>query len=818
MRLKHLLKSLMSVNSIILGASFLCILGLAAFLGYISLSKLSQITEDINLVTAQYSEKIVASEHLKDNIETRGKLLNDLLLLPVGSAAHAKEYAIYQALALKDKELLKLIRGDVSLPRAELQMIEVIDNNLTKVDVALTQTLNNLKATNFKTSGNTLSITTNQLDAFSSVVSLLAYYNEILNDQVVGVNVQFASLRTTQKPLLFLILLLGSIIATYVMVRNAQAESILTRDKDALAKRVQKRESQLNEQQEQLTVTFKYIDDGVVTTNPRGKITYMNPAAEKLTGWTTEEAVDKKFIDEILDVNDDLDLDFFSDDEVSSLDGREQERKAGKSTIKRRDGEEIYIEESIAEMTGEDDEITGYVVVVRDISKRLRMENKLSQQATQDALTKLANRLEFKRQLDDLLFGLNEKSGTHLLCFMDLDRFKLVNDTAGHTAGDEILRQVAQLMASMVRQGDLIARLGGDEFAFILRDCMPENGVRVMQNIVTKICQNRFVFGDEAFALGASVGLVELRPDTDAETALTQADSACYLAKGGSQSVQLYASDIKELSEQKGQAEWAARVDSALVANDFELFYQPIEKTSNKDGGQCLVAHYEVLVRMIDHDGGHFMPGQFIPAATRYNLMPQLDRWVVNKALEWCGENPEILDPQRLAINIDGASLCDEKFLTYVENCLYDYEVDCSKIVFELTENSVIANMNAAMTFINTLKKRGCQFSLDDFGTGMSSFEYLKSLPVDYLKIDGSFIKDVLTDEIDEAVVRSIYKIGRAMNMDTIAEYVESNEIRAKLSEIGVDFVQGFGIAKPRPLSELERLSKFEEPLSATGA
>ncbi len=818
MRLKELLKSLLSVNSFILGASFLCILGLAMLVGYLSLSKLNEITEEIEVVTAQYSEKITASEHLKDNIETRDNLLDDLLLLPVGSAAHAKEYGIYKALAQKDIHLLKMIRGTTDLPKIELEMIESIHENLTQVDAALSETLNRLKSTNSSAPADTLSIATSQLDAYSSVVELLVYYNETLYDQVLSGNTRFGSMRTTQKPLLIAILVLGSIIAGYVMVRNAQAEAILTGDRAALRRRVQEHVSEINEQKEQLIVTFQSIADGVVTTDLFGSIKHLNPAAEELTGWSIGDAVGKN-LSEIINISDDDSFDLLlEDDDVMSMANRGQKLHRQKNVMKRKDGKERYIEESIAEITDEFDELTGYVVVIRDISKRLELEMELSQQATQDELTKLTNRPEFKRQLEELLINLDEGSNSHLLCFMDLDRFKVVNDTAGHTAGDEILRQVAQLMASTVRKRDSVARLGGDEFAFILRDCEPLNGVRVMQNIVSKITQNRFVFGEQVFALGASVGLVELLPDSDAETALTQADSACYLAKdGGSQSVQVYRSDSKELSDQRGQVQWLSRVQKALDHNDFELFYQSIERT-NDDGevdDKPMIAHYEVLVRMRDHDGGYFLPGEFIPAASRYGLMPNLDRWVVNKALEWCGDNPDLLDPQRLAINIDGSSLCDEKFLSFVEDCFYDYQVDCSKIIFELTENSVIANMNAAMTFISTLKKKGCLFALDDFGTGMSSFEYLKSLPVDYLKIDGSFVKDVLNDEIDEAVVRSIHAIGRSMNKDTIAEYVESSEIRAKLSQIGVDYVQGYGIARPRPLAELEGSVGSREPIAA---
>ena len=803
MQIKHVLKSLLSANSFLLGAGFLLILALAMLAGYINLTRMTEITRDIDMVTTEYSQKAISSQALHNHTKNKIKTLRNITKV-YDQAEIEKIIAEYMSLAGDDKVLLDMLTHGELIPLYEQELIREIKQRLDQADLIDQQLLALVKSSQVS-EVQSFMLTDwmpSEISVMDSVINLSKFYNKNMSKGAADGVSSYASVLQIQKPLLFAILMLGLVIASYVLLRNAQAEAVLTSDREDLQRRVNEHVVELNEQKEQLTVTFQSIADGVVTTDIYGSIKYLNPAAEILTGWSMGDAVGKNLV-EIIKIKNEFG---HNPDElgVSSMATREERFNKRKSRMQRRDGQERFIEESIAEIHDESGQLTGYVVVVRDVSERLELEKELSRQATQDELTQLYNRPEFKYQLEDALKSIECEDQNYLLCFLDLDRFKVVNDTSGHTAGDEILRQVAQLLGSTVRQRDTVARLGGDEFAFILRNCELGNGIKVMQNLVAKIELNRFTFGEEVFALGASVGVVELSSDMDAESALTQADTACYLAKeSGGRSVRVYRSDSEEMSKQRGQVKWLSRVQAALDENDFELFYQPIERTGLIPDGQNLAAHYEVLVRMINKDGGYFMPGDFIPAATRYGLMPSLDRWVIKHSLRWCGLNLGLLRGARLAINIDGSSLCDAEFLGFVEQCFEDSEVDPGKVIFELTENSVIANMNAAMGFISTLKKKGCQFALDDFGTGMSSFDYLKSLPVDYLKIDGSFVKDMLNDSIDEEVVRSINAIGHAMKKYTIAEYVESAEIRKKLSQIGVNYVQGYAIAKPRPLSEM---------------
>lgn len=804
MHLKQVFKSLLSANSFLLGAGFLLILALAMLAGYVNLTRMTEITRDIDIVSTEYGQKIAVSDSFRSHVQEHINTLQNF--------AYMSEPFDFEELANKHNDLgaeeeamLQMLVGSGVVPEYEKDLISEIEENIKGSYQIERRLISQIKASELE-SARTIMLTEwmpAQIAVLDSIVNLNKFYSETMSDGASEGIQSYASVLRTQKPLLFAILMLGLVIASYVLLRNAQAEAVITADREDLQRRVKEHMVELNEQKEQLTVTFQSIADAVVTTDIYGSIKYLNPAAEELTGWSMGDAIGRNLA-EIIKIKSEL----ASSDEILSDEAGMATRGAKlhkrKSHMQRRDGTERFIEESIAEMHDEAGSLTGYVVVVRDVSERLEMEKELSKQATQDELTQLPNRPEFKYQLDDVLSAIERGDRHHLLCFLDLDRFKTVNDTSGHTAGDEILRQVAQLLASTVRERDTVARLGGDEFAFILRNCELKNGRKVMQSLVSKIEQNRFSFGDEVFALGASIGMVELLPGMDAETALTQADTACYLAKeSGGKSVRIYRADSEEMSLQRGQVKWLSRVQQALDENDFELFYQPIERTEVMQDVPNAAVHYEVLVRMKDQHGGYHMPGDFIPAATRYGLMPNLDRWVIDHALRWGGENSRLLDDARIAINIDGSSLYDSGFLDFVEGCFESYGFGYDKVVFELTENSVIANMNAAMTFINTLKEKGCQFALDDFGTGMSSFDYLKSLPVDYLKIDGSFVKDMLTDSIDEEVVRSINAIGHAMQKYTIAEYVESEEIRTRLSEIGVNYVQGYAIARPKPLAQM---------------
>lgn len=430
---------------------------------------------------------------------------------------------------------------------------------------------------------------------------------------------------------------------------------------------------------------------------------------------------------------------------------------------------------------------------------------RLSYQATHDALTGLVNRREFERRLEKALFSAREEGRVHALCYLDLDQFKIVNDTCGHVAGDELLRQLTVLLQSKVRDADLLARLGGDEFGVLLENCPLEQAQVVADLLRQTVKDFHFVWQGKPFVIGVSIGLVPLNQDCESlASVLSRADTACYTAKDlGRNRVHVYRAEDSELALRQGEMNWVARITHAIEENRFRLYYQAIMPLSHSDReGE----HFEILLRMLDDAGELIPPMAFIPAAERYNLMPAIDRWVVSTAfgLYWKIFPRTALNRRHTCtVNLSGPSLCDDYFLEFIKRQFSLYQVPYDHICFEITETAAITNLSSAMEFIGALRNLGCRFSLDDFGSGLSSFTYLKNMPVDYLKIDGSFVRDMVDDPMDAAMVESINQIGHVMGLKTIAEGVESDEILAKLRVIGVDFVQGYTIERPKQLEDL---------------
>jgi diguanylate cyclase (GGDEF)-like protein len=424
--------------------------------------------------------------------------------------------------------------------------------------------------------------------------------------------------------------------------------------------------------------------------------------------------------------------------------------------------------------------------------------------AYHDALTGLSNRVEFERHLrsalDTIAFG-----HSHSLLYVDLDQFKIINDTCGHSAGDELLRQVSTLLKDLIRGADTLARLGGDEFGVLLQDCSFSHAQRIGEAMLASIRDFRFTWQGNSFNIGASIGMVMLdRPGLTYADVLRQADMACYSAKDkGRNRIQVYLPDNLELRRLHSEMEWVNRINRALEENSFEMHYQRILGLNGAVPGICC----EFLVRMRAPDNGELiLPGAFIPAAERYGLMPAIDRWVVEHCFASLAlsrtANTEL--SQGIAfVNLSGATLDDENFLDFVKDLLKRHKLPTRSICFEITETAAIANLNHAIAFINGVKEMGCHVALDDFGTGLSSFSYLKALPADFLKIDGGFIRDMLTDSMDHAIVESINSIGHVAGLKTIAEFVETDAIRSRLYEIGVDYAQGYGIHRPSALPSL---------------
>lgn len=438
------------------------------------------------------------------------------------------------------------------------------------------------------------------------------------------------------------------------------------------------------------------------------------------------------------------------------------------------------------------------LIVVRKAAARNRH---ISHQASHDSLTGLINRRQFEDDLRALVARTARERSVHALFYMDLDQFKIVNDTCGHAAGDELLRQISTELRQHIRKADVLARLGGDEFGVLLCDCDAVEASRVAETLTRVVRNFRFLWGENSFVVGASIGVVSISAATpDVEELLSMADAACYAAKDqGRNRIYVYQENDAELSRRHSEMQLTGRISRALEEDRFVLFCQEIMPTS----GTCARRHHEVLVRMRDANQGLLPPGGFIPAAERYGLIVELDRWVLKNTVRWL--STQALDPATLtlAVNISGSSLSDRSFLDYVVDQLHTYSAPARSLCFEITETCAIANYTAAERFMKVLKEMGCQFALDDFGTGLSSFHYLKNLPVDYLKIDGGFIRDLTRHQVDVAMVRAINDIAHVLNTRTIAEFVESEAILSLVRELGIDYAQGFAIGRPAPLEDL---------------
>jgi diguanylate cyclase (GGDEF)-like protein/PAS domain S-box-containing protein len=556
----------------------------------------------------------------------------------------------------------------------------------------------------------------------------------------------------------------------------------------------------LREEKERAQITLESIGDGVITTDVDGAITYMNPAAEALTHWNSVQAQGLPLAALFSLLDDDAQPDGFTLIEhivKGQLRGGSEHAK----TIQRLDGSTVSVTLVGAPIRSAG-RVSGAVLVLHDMTQERQYIANLSWQATHDALTGLANRREFEYRLEQVLHPAGgQQGGRHALMFLDLDQFKLVNDTCGHAAGDELLRHICALLQSDLREGDTLARLGGDEFGILLENCPASAAEKIAESLRHTVQNLHFVWKGRPFMTTVSIGLVHLSSQTPTtlETSLRAADMACYMAKEkGRNRVQVYHADDSELSLRFGEMAWVQRLHMALEENRFCLYAQEISPLGATDAGN---GHIEILLRLHDEAGRIILPDSFIPAAERYGLMTSLDRWVVEnvfKIIARCMLERPARPMAICAINLSGITIGDDEFLGFLREKFETYRIPPEMICFEITETSAIANLGSAIRFINELKALGCHFSLDDFCAGMSSFAYLKHLPVDFLKIDGSFVKDMLDDPINRAMVEVINHIGHVMGKRTIAEFVETPQIEQALLEIGVDYAQGYLIERPQ--------------------
>jgi diguanylate cyclase (GGDEF)-like protein/PAS domain S-box-containing protein len=571
--------------------------------------------------------------------------------------------------------------------------------------------------------------------------------------------------------------------------------------RNLLAQTTRAYERQMGElyaEKELAQVTLASIGDGVLATDDEGRIKYLNAVAEKLTGWERAEALGRP-LPEVFHLTDG---DQRIDDVLRRcLEEGRSFRLAERASLERRDGRHYGIESTCAPIRASDGRILGAVLVFQDVSDKRLMALQLAHQATHDELTGLLNRQAFDGHLQRALEETRSLSTPHTLCYMDLDQFKLVNDTCGHLAGDELLCRITNLLQDSMRDTDLVARLGGDEFAVLLTGCPLERAERQVAEFHRALQQFRFNWRDKTFAVGASIGLVPIsREFRTVAHLLSAADHACYAAKEkGRNRIQVYQEDDVTFIRRHGEMSWVVRIQQTLEQDRFRLFSQQIQPLSPQAAPGL---YFEVLLRMLEDDGRIHLPSDFIRAAERYGLMRSIDRWVVRSCIETLmSQPPPFLDLLQLcSINLSAASMGDEELLAFVEEELAVSGAPAGKLCFEITETAAIESLPQAQRLMAQLATRGVRFALDDFGTGMSSYGYLKDLPVSFLKIDGKFIKDVVTDPLDRAMVESINQVGHVMGVQTIAEGVTNAAVVERLRALGVDFAQGNWISPPRPL------------------
>jgi diguanylate cyclase (GGDEF)-like protein/PAS domain S-box-containing protein len=589
---------------------------------------------------------------------------------------------------------------------------------------------------------------------------------------------------------------------TVRMLRDPQGEAVgvlmgmrdLTRARAA--------EAQLNRLNEHVALLLESTGEGIFGIDEQGRCTFINRAAAEIFGCERHGMIGR---------------DMYTVVGACREDGSLYSRSECRILRTVREGQHFHCNGDVHWHTAwgpvpmeysshpirESDRTVGAVVVFRSVAEQRALARKMDYLARHDPLTGLANRREFEAHLHEALAWSKQSDRSSLLCYLDLDQFKVVNDTCGHSAGDQLLQQLTGLLQAQMHGNDLLARLGGDEFGILLKDCAMPEALQRLGRLRDTVRDYRFQCDGKTFVIGTSVGVVDLSAQMPTiREALSMADAACYLAKdSGRNRIHIYQPDDVDIGRRQGEMHWVSRIHAALEHNELELFFQTIEP----NGRAGLGTHLEILVRMRDGNGGFVLPGAFVPAAERYGVMTQIDRWVVENALQWlqCHSGAEQVD--LCAINLSGHSFSDEHFAAFIVEELRKRGIPGARICFELTETAAVSHLPRALHNMRALKAVGCQFALDDFGNGMSSFGYLKTLPVDFLKIDGHFVRDIVDDPVDFAMVDAINTLGHVMGLRIIAEFVETDAIRDTVCGIGVDYLQGYAISAPLPLRDWPR-------------
>jgi diguanylate cyclase (GGDEF)-like protein/PAS domain S-box-containing protein len=546
------------------------------------------------------------------------------------------------------------------------------------------------------------------------------------------------------------------------------------------------------------------LGEAIVATNLDGHLTYLNPAAEKLLGIGRAQALGRQ-LEEIVGLVDQNDRKLLADPVREALgggDGSPHNLSRRAVLLGKSSGEERAIELAASPIRDQAGDVTGAVVLLHDVTELRGLHRQMSYQATHDALTGLVNRREFERRLEEAADVARRGEATHMLCYLDLDRFKIVNDSSGHLAGDSMLREVAKLLREAVRDSDTVARLGGDEFGMLLVGCPLDKARQIADDVCRSVAQYRFVWHDRVFNIGVSVGLIEIgREAGSVEQLLAAADSACYVAKKeGAGRVSVYSARDEAMARNSGEIEWLQKLQGAIKEERFALYYQPIVAAygGESEGGPSM----EVLLRMLDETGQEIPPGDFVPSAERFRLMVSVDRWVVQTTLQALSRNAfQLARDRSVAINISGQTLGDPQFLEFVVELLDSTGVSPEQVCFEISESALINNPEHARRFVGVLHGMGCKFAIDDFGSGVGSFSSLKNIELDYLKLDGSFMRNLSRDSVNQTMVTAMIKLARTLNFKIIAEQVEDSAALDAARKMGVDYVQGFVIARPARLA-----------------
>ena len=561
--------------------------------------------------------------------------------------------------------------------------------------------------------------------------------------------------------------------------------------------------AELFAEKELAQVTLASIGDGVLATGPDGRVKHLNAIAQALTGWMESEALGRPLAEifRLIEERSSPDVEALLRrclDEGTSL------RLNDGVWLERRDGRRSAIEGTCAPIRHPDGQTVGAVLVFQDVSEKRILTLQLARQATHDELTGLLNRQAFDARLQKALDETRTHDQTHVLCYMDLDQFKVVNDTCGHLAGDELLVRVTALLQDTLRETDLVARLGGDEFGVLLPRCPVYAAEQRIKAFHTALQEFRFTWREKTFQIGVSIGLVPVTSSfRSVAHLLSAADHACYVAKEkGRNRIQVYQEDDAAFIQRQGEMDWVVRIQETLEKDRFCLFTQSIQPLSER---AARGVYFEVLLRLVEEDGVIHLPNDFLRAAERYGLMRSIDRWVIRECIRTLATQPHpFLDLlSTCSINLSPVSLGDESFLEFLEEEIARSGVPPAKLCFEITETAAIENFAQAEKLLRRLSGQGVRFALDDFGTGMASYGYLRDLPVNYLKIDARFIKDIVTDPLDRAMVESINQVGQVMGIQTVAEGVPSNAVIQRLRALGVDYAQGNWISPPRPLTDV---------------